>query len=87
MSYKIALQRINEWKDDTCLDLSGLSLTEIPKEILALTNLKFLYLDDNNITDVTPLASLTNLTELFLNHNKIKDVTSLASLIKCQIYY
>ena len=40
----------------------------------------YLYLDQNNITDLTPLAGLTNLEELRLNGNNISDLTPLAGL-------
>jgi Leucine-rich repeat (LRR) protein len=80
MSQQIALKRINEWKDGEVLHLSDLNLTELPREILTLTNLTFLNLYNNKIKDVTPIASLTNLTWLDLSKNKIKDVTHIGSL-------
>ena len=39
-----------------------------------------LHLNDNNITDITPLAGLTNLAWLYLNENNISDLTPLAGL-------
>ncbi|MCL1792047.1 MAG: G5 domain-containing protein [Peptococcaceae bacterium] len=39
-----------------------------------------LYLNDNQITDITPLESLTGLTELHLNYNKITNFAKLQSL-------
>jgi internalin A len=82
MSYKIALERINQWKDGMDLDLNDLGLTEIPKEISSLTNLEFLNLSYNNIKDVTPIASLINLKGLYLHNNKIMYFSQLASLTK-----
>jgi internalin A len=87
MSYKIALQRINEWKDGTPLNLSNLGLDKIPKEISALTHLKWLYLDNNRITEVKPLASLTLLEYLYVSNNKVQDIASLASLTNCKVCY
>ena len=45
-----------------------------------LTKLPWLDLWNNQIKDVTPLASLTNLTLLFLDRNQIEDITPLANL-------
>ena len=42
-----------------------------------LTNLTYLYLDDNRITDISPLSGLTNLTRLSLGHNQITDIKPL----------
>ncbi|MEC4987033.1 MAG: leucine-rich repeat domain-containing protein, partial [Oscillatoria sp. PMC 1076.18] len=39
-----------------------------------------LYLDNNQIADVSSLSSLTNLTSLYLNDNQIVDISSLSSL-------
>jgi internalin A len=39
-----------------------------------------LYLGDNQITDVKPLAELTLLTELNLWNNQIKNIESLSNL-------
>jgi Leucine-rich repeat (LRR) protein len=82
MSYKIALQRIRNWKEGKPLKLAKLNLTEIPKEISSLINLTWVDLDHNKITDLSPLASLTNLTFLYLQNNQITDVSPLASLTK-----
>ncbi|MBN2513768.1 MAG: leucine-rich repeat domain-containing protein, partial [Sedimentisphaerales bacterium] len=45
-----------------------------------LTNLTALYLFDNNISDITPLAGLTKLNYLWLFNNNVSDITPLASL-------
>ena len=37
-------------------------------------------LDDNNISDITPLTNLANLTKLSLSDNQIRDISPLASL-------
>ncbi|MBC1719691.1 LapB repeat-containing protein [Listeria seeligeri] len=57
------------------VDLSGLS---------SLTNLRYLYLDNNRIEDVTPLSNLTELRELTLGTNKIQDISALSSLNKLE---
>ena len=44
------------------------------------TNLKGLYLHENNITDISPIAGLTNLHTLFLSRNEISDIAPLARL-------
>ena len=46
-----------------------------------LSSMTELYLNDNQITDISVLGSLTNLTELYLNDNQITDISSLGSLI------
>jgi Leucine-rich repeat (LRR) protein len=48
--------------------------------LAGLTNLETLILNDNKISDITPLVGLTNLKELRLNHNEIADITLLAGL-------
>ena len=46
----------------------------------SLTNLGWLDLSCNQISDISPLASLTNLTKLALSDNQISDVSPLISL-------
>ena len=48
------------------------------------TNLQTLDLNNNVISDVTPLAHLVKLQTLHLNNNVISDVTPLAHLVKLQ---
>ncbi len=43
-------------------------------------NLTLLALENNNISDITPLANLTNLTFLDLSNNNITDISPLAKL-------
>ena len=45
-----------------------------------MTNLTNLEIEDNAITDLTPLAGLTNLTNLELSFNTVSDLTPLAGL-------
>jgi internalin A len=57
------------------LDLSWNDLTEIPEEILDLTNLKILQLENNKIQEIPSfLDRLNNLQEIQLHHNQIKDI-------------
>ena len=44
------------------------------------TNLTFLSLFVNNVTDISPVARLTKLTRLQLGHNNITDISTLAGL-------
>ena len=45
-----------------------------------LTKLEVLWLQGNQITDVSPLKGLTNLTQLKLRENQINDISPLAGL-------
>ncbi|ECZ8706645.1 LPXTG cell wall anchor domain-containing protein [Listeria monocytogenes] len=45
-----------------------------------LTNLGYLYLNNNQISDISPLANLTNLSDLDLYNNPISDISPLANL-------
>ena len=52
------------------IDLSGTKLSAVP-DWSTLTNLKFLHLDNNLITDVSPFAPLVSLQILELKNNTI----------------
>jgi len=52
---------------------------------LRLNQLSKLFLTDNQITDITPIASLTNLTYLDLKDNQISDLKPLKSLTNLSI--
>ena len=69
------LDRIRAAKAEgaTHLDLSRAGLTEIPKELIELTNLTSLNLDCNEIGDeeARALSMLTNLTSLSLDSNSL----------------
>ena len=45
-----------------------------------LTKIWSLYLDDNSITDISPLANLTGLKELKLSDNPIEDFSPLKDI-------
>ena len=53
------------------LDLSQLGLKSLPPEIGKLTNLEYLYLDDNQLTSVEGVGKLTSLTVLGLANNQL----------------
>lgn len=52
--------------------------------ILGATQLEHLYLQDNNVSDLTPLATLTKLQYLNLRNNDVSDLAPLAALTKLQ---
>ncbi|MDP7358070.1 MAG: Calx-beta domain-containing protein [Pseudomonadales bacterium] len=61
------------------LSLGGLGIADLDF-LSSLTRLKFLYLVNNLIDDVTPLSSPIQLRTLYLDSNLIRDVTALQSL-------
>ena len=59
------------------LDLAGLQLTRLPKEVCAFTTLRHLNLSFNRLETLPPeIADLTDLTRLNLTENKIIDLPS-----------
>ena len=64
----------------THLNLYGRQLTELPKGLEKLTQLRSLYLSGNQLTDVKGLEKLTQLTYLNLISNKLTDVKGLEKL-------
>ena len=64
------------------LELNGLGLTD--GDILDLKymiNLRYLNLDDNNLTDLSPVSGLTDLEQLSVNKNPdLTDLSPLAGL-------
>ena len=60
--------------DATVLNLSGLELTTVPKELGQLANLTAFNLSHNQLTEVPKeLGQLANLTELDLSHNQLTE--------------
>jgi internalin A len=59
----------------TYLDLSSKGLTSIPTEIIQLTNLSRLYLDNNLLTNLpAEIIRLANLSRLDLNNNRLTNL-------------
>ena len=52
----------------------------IPSTFAQLTNLKVLWLDGNQLTDISPLENLTNLGFLALTDNQLTDISPLENL-------
>ena len=72
----------------TALDLASKDIGNLSDlSLLApyLTSLNVLYLRDNNISDLTPLAKLTSLSTLSLWDNNISDLTPLTDLTSLSI--
>ncbi|MCD7730551.1 MAG: leucine-rich repeat domain-containing protein, partial [Oscillospiraceae bacterium] len=65
----------------TRLWLDSRELTNEDIEPLSrMTNLTYLILSGNNISDISALSNLTNLTNLHLGHNDISDISALSNL-------
>ncbi|MCV6636400.1 COR domain-containing protein [Candidatus Albibeggiatoa sp. nov. NOAA] len=62
------------------LDLGHCGLTELPPELFELDWLEELVLSNNELSNVSSLATLTNLIYLSLNFNQLSDVSPLAAL-------
>jgi len=65
----------------TELNLTSMYLSDediVPLQYM--TNLKELYLHNNNISDLSPLSDLTNLESLSLYNNQISDIAPLSGL-------
>ena len=60
--------------------LTDVPKTDVPKGLEKLTQLKFLHLTNNQLTDVKGLEKLTNLERLYLQGNKLTDVKGLENL-------
>ncbi len=70
-----ALRRIRETREQNGfkLDLSGLSLTELPTEIYQLTNLNELHLAKNQLTELpAEIGQLSQIEKLSLYRNFLK---------------
>ena len=60
--------------------LSNKQLTEVPKGLEKLKQLKFLFLEGNKLTDVKGLENLTQLKVLAIENNQLTDVKGLKKL-------
>jgi internalin A len=72
--YDIALQRIQEAAvgNTTYLDLSGLGLTEVPREVWQLRDLQWLDMSNNQLVDLPPeIGTLSNLFGLSVRSNQL----------------
>ena len=66
------------------LYLDGNQLTELPKGLEKLTQLKLLALNNNQLTSVKGLAKLTQLEQLLLGNNQLTDLTGLEKLTQLE---
>ncbi len=89
---QIASEKIQQARQDAAatLDLSGLKLLSLPKEIGQLRQLKKLYLNDNQLNTMTSeIGRLTQLQEIYLNNNKLatlpKNFVNLKQLRRLEI--
>ncbi|MDV3351612.1 COR domain-containing protein [Leptothoe sp. LEGE 181152] len=75
--------------NEATLDLSGLELTSVPKELGQLTNLTRLYLSQNQLTSVPKeLGQLTNLMVLYLSQNQLTSMPKeLGQLTNLMVLY
>ena len=69
----------------TGLWLNGNQLTEVPKGLEKLTQLRDLHLSDNKLTDVKGLEKLTQLQWLSLYGNQLTDVKGLENLTQLKV--
>jgi internalin A len=70
----------SDYEKVTMLELGGNKLTSIPNGLEKLTQLTYLNLVGNQLTDVKGLENLTQLTVLALGGNKLTDLTGLEKL-------
>lgn len=79
---KEALKRIEFAKkhNTNFLDLSDLQLMFIPGEIKELVAIEKLWLNNNQIEDISVLSYLTQLKELYIPNNKITDISRISEL-------
>lgn len=71
----VSLETLLQECDGETLNLSGLGLEEIPKEVFEMTNLSVLYLNSNKLKTLPDeLFSLTRLMILGINSNEITSI-------------
>jgi internalin A len=79
VAHKLALEKIKRTKNLNLkyVDLRGLKLTFLPKELLEITHINSLALSSNNLTDISLLKHFPNIKKLSLTHNQIEDISVL----------
>jgi hypothetical protein len=86
-----AQQRIEQARQEGAreLDFRGLKLRELPEAIASLTQLRVLYLHNNQLTELPEaIASLTQLQELDLSNNQLTELPeAIASLTQLRVLY
>jgi internalin A len=70
----------------TGLDASGWGIQDLTGLEYA-TGLEWLYLDNNQLSDISLLSSLTSLQELVLDNNQISDISPLADLTSLEFLH
>lgn len=65
------LKRLEQSKSMDTLNLSNLQLKVLPSQISLLTNLKYLYLDNNKLIFVPEIGNLSQLEELSMENNEL----------------
>jgi len=83
------LRRIEVTKKEKLdyLDLSGLTLQEIPKEILEVPWIGALSLSQNKISDITILSQMRQLHKLALTNNDVEDISALQQMPKLRFIF
>lgn len=84
-----ALRRIETTKIEKLhyLDLRGLNLEDIPKEILDIPWIQALSLSNNKLTDLTILSQLPSIHKLALSKNNISDISILEQLPRLRFIF
>jgi len=84
-----ALRRIDVTKKENLhsLDLRGLNLEEIPKEILEVPWIGALSLSNNKIFDISILSQMTQVHKLALTNNLIEDISVLEEMSKLRFIF
>lgn len=84
-----ALRRIDVTKKDKLhyLDLSGLGLESIPKEVLEVPWIGALSLSRNKISDISILSQMTQVHKLALTNNEVEDISVLEKMPKLRFIF
>jgi len=60
---------------------------QLPDTFPKLTKLKYLYLSNTGMYDISPIIGLNNLYELDLSRNQISDISALETLTSLHLLY